>query len=421
VNQFAARPKPRISRSEWGILLLLAAIQFTNILDFVIIMPIAPWAQVRYGITPAQFGHVVSAYGFASFVGSILAAKFLDRFGRKSALLALYLGFSISTLLCGLAPTYETLVAARALTGLFGGVVGAALMAIIGDVFADYRRGTAMGVVMSSFAVASIIGLPIGLLLVEFFGTGAPFIALAIASSIVWIGVFRVMPALPAHPEHRTSLWQLAIEPNHVIAYVFTITLVLGSFLVVPFLALAMVSNAGQRAEDMKYLYPIAGGFTLISTNIVGRISDRYGKRIVFRVMGSAAIVMAVVLTNLPPVPLWVAIAASTAFMVSTSGRMVPAQAMITASAAPKVRGGFLSLNAAVQSAAMGLASLLGGAIIGKADDGRLPGFPIVGVIAAVSALVSLILAGLLRSAETGPTRVASPEPVVVADAPSPS
>ena len=178
-----------------GILLLLAAIQFTNILDFVIIMPIAPWAQVRYGITPAQFGHVVAAYGFASFVGSILAAKFLDRFGRKTALLTLYLGFSISTLLCGLAPTYETLVAARALTGLFGGVVGAALMAIIGDVFADYRRGTAMGVVMSSFALASIIGLPIGLLLVEFFGTGAPFIALAVASSVVWLGVFRIMPA----------------------------------------------------------------------------------------------------------------------------------------------------------------------------------------------------------------------------------
>ena len=133
--------------------------------------------------------------------------------------------------------------------------------------------------------------------------------------------------------------------------------------------------------------------------------------------MGLAAIVMALVLTNLPPVPLWLAIAASTGFMVSTSGRMVPAQAMITGSAAPAVRGGFLSLNAAVQSAAMGLASLLGGALVGKADDGRLPGFPIVGVIAAASALVSLVLAGLLRNAEAGPTRVPTKEQLVSREA----
>ena len=222
MSERAAHPKPTISRSEWSLLLLLAAIQFTNILDFVIIMPIAPWAKARFHITSEQFGHVIAAYGFAAFIGSILAAKFLDRFGRKSALLTLYAGFTASTLLCGLAPTYETLVAARALTGIFGGVVGAAVMAIIGDVFADYRRGTAMGVVMSSFAISSIFGLPLGLVLVEYLGTGAPFIALAAASTLVWLGVSRVLPKLPAHPEHRTSLWHLAIEPNHLIAYLFT-------------------------------------------------------------------------------------------------------------------------------------------------------------------------------------------------------
>ena len=141
----AARPKPTISRAEWGLLLLLAAVQFTNILDFVIIMPLAPMAKRDFGITSEQFGHVVAAYGFASFAGSIMAAKFLDRFGRKTALLTLYLGFTVSTLLCGLAPTYETLVGARSLAGLFGGVVCSAVYAIVGDVFADYRRGLRPG------------------------------------------------------------------------------------------------------------------------------------------------------------------------------------------------------------------------------------------------------------------------------------
>lgn len=413
-------PQPKISRSEWGLLLLLALVQFTNILDFVIIMPIAPWAQVKYSITSEQFGHIIAAYGLAAFVGSILAAKFLDRFGRKPALQTIYLGFAFSTLLCGLAPTYETLVAARAITGLFGGVVGAAVYAIIGDVFADYRRGTAMGVVMSSFAVATIIGLPIGLLLVEYLGTGAPFVALAGLCAVVWVASFFVMPSLPSHADRGhppTTLWRLAVEPSHAIAYLFTLALVLGSFTVVPYLAISMVANAGQRPESMKYLYPIAGVFTLVSTNIIGRMSDRYGKRLVFRIMGFAAIVMAIVLTNLPPVPLWLAIAAATGFMVATSGRMVPAQAMVTGCAAPAVRGGFLSLNAAVQSAAMGIASLVGGALIGQTEDGRLPGYPLVGLIAAGSALLSLILAGYLRNVDVVPTRVPAKQEDAVATA----
>jgi predicted MFS family arabinose efflux permease len=407
MSDSAARTKPTISRKEWGLLLLLAAVHFTNILDFVIIMPIAPWAKERFQIDSEQFGHIVAAYGFASFVGSIFAAKYLDRFARKAVLLATYMGFTIGTLFCGLAPTYETLVAARALTGLFGGVMGAAVFAIVGDVFADFRRGTAMGVIMASFAVASIFGLPIGLLLIEYFGMGAPFLALAGVSALIWLGNFRVLPPLHAHADHPpTSLWRLAVEPNHLIAFTFTTALVLGSFLVVPFLADSMVANSGQERESMKYLYPVAGGCTLISTVWLGRLSDRFGKRLVFRIAGVATIVMTLVLTSLPVVALWVAIAAATAFMVSSSGRMVAAQAMITASAAPAVRGGFLSLNSAVQSAGMGLASLVAGALIGQTDDGKLPGYPLVGLIAAGSTLLSLVLAGFLRSAEIAATTV---------------
>jgi len=405
----AQRPKPTITRSEWGLLLLLAAVQFTNILDFVIIMPLAPMAKANFQINSQQFGHVVAAYGFASFVGSILAAKFLDRFGRKTALLALYTGFAFSTLLCGLAPTYETLVAARAFAGFFGGIVGACVMATVGDVFADYRRGTAMGAVMSAFAMASIVGLPIGLLLAENFGFGAPFIVLAGVSACVWIGNFFVMPSLRGHLAHEhppATLWRLAVEPSHLVAFAFSISLVLGSFTVIPFLADSMVANAGQRFEDMKYMYLIAGIFTLVSTNVIGRLSDRLGKRLIFRILAVCAIVMVLVLTNLPPVPMWMATVACTGFMVATSGRMVPAQALLTGSAVPAMRGGFLSLNGAVQAASIGIASMIGGALIGQSDDGRLPGYPLVGLIAASSALVSLVMAGFLRTVDVGPVRV---------------
>jgi predicted MFS family arabinose efflux permease len=407
-----ARPKPVITRAEWGVLLLLAAVQFTNILDFVIVMPLAPWAKVELGINSEQFSYAVGVYGVASAVSSLLAVRFLDQFGRKTVLLAMYLGFTISTLLCGLAPTFWTLVAARGLAGAFGGVLGAAVMATIGDIFADYRRGTAMGVVMSSFAVASVVGIPAGLGLAKMWGIGAPFVGLAVLCAVIWVGVARVFPTIPPHPERRpVALWTLLKEPGHLLAFAFTTAVVFGSFTVVPFLADSMVANAGQDKEDMPLVYAIAGGVTFFTTNLVGRLADRYGKLRVFRIMGLAAVAMALVVTNLPPIPLWVAVLAATGFMVATSARMVPATALITGSAAPAVRGGFLSLNGAVQSVAMGLASFIGGKLIGQTPDGKLAGYPVVGLVAAGMAVLSLVIAGWLRLADVGPQRVPAAEP----------
>jgi len=414
----AARPKPVISRGEWGLLLLLAAIQFTNVLDFVIVMPLAPWAKDQLGITSGQFAWVVGVYGVASAVSSLLAAKWLDRFERKSVLLVMYAGFAVSTLLCGLAPTFPTLVACRGLAGAFGGILGAAVMAVIGDVFADFRRGTAMGVVMSAFAVSSVVGIPAGLGLARWGGIGVPFIGLAVVSGLVWVGVARVFPAIPAHPDRRpVPLRALIATPSHLLALAFTTSLVLGAFMVIPFLADSMVHNAGLNKEDMPLVYAVAGGFTFFSTNIAGRLADRYGKLRVFRVMALVTIGLVLVVTNLPPIPLWLAVVITTCFMVSSSARMVPAQALITGSALPGVRGGFLSLNGAVQSAAMGVGSFLAGGLIGQTPDGHLSGYPAVGVVSASISLVSLFLAGWMKLKDTGPTRVPAPADLAAAEA----
>ncbi len=405
-----ARPKPTISRSEWGLLFLLAAVQFTNILDFVIVMPLAPALKSKFGITSEQFGHIVAAYGYASCVGNLIAAKVLDRFDRRTALLFAYLGFTAATILCGLASRFEWLVAARAVAGFFGGILGAAVLSIVGDVFADYRRGTAMGTIMSAFAVASVVGIPLGLGIAEEFGTLSPFLVLGALAATVWVGAFFVLPHLRGHigrAGSHSSLVRLAIEPNHLMAFAFTTTLVLGSFTIVPYIADSMIANAGQKMEHVKYVYLIAGVFTFVSTNVIGRLADKYGKRLVYRIMAILAIGVALVLTNLPVVPLWFAALVTTAFMVTTSGRMVPAQALITASAAPGVRGGFLSLNMAVQSIGMGLASQVAGVMVAQTDDGKLPGYPLVGVVAALSAVVSLYLVGRLKSVEGLPSPIA--------------
>lgn len=397
---------PRISRSEWEILLILAAIQFTNILDFVIVMPLAPSLKADLGIDSKQFGWFVASYGFASFIGTVFAARLWDRFGRKRALLTLYLGFALSTLYCGVSPNFTAIITARAAAGLFGGVLGAAVMAVVGDVFADARRGTAMGVIMSSFAIASIAGVPLGLMLAERWNTQAPFTILAFLSMVIWGMAAFFLPQLKDHivkDRRSPSMMELIFVPSHLKAFVFTTALVFGSFMVVPFLADAMVANAGMVKENVKYIYLAAGLATFVSTIIIGRLSDRYSKRLMYSVIAGIAVVMSIVVTNLTEVSLTNALLACTGFMVFTSGRMVPGQALITGCALPTVRGGFLSLNTAVQSAAMGAASVLSGSLISNDESGKLVGYSTVGLIAAGCALVSIVLANQLKVVDSTP------------------
>ncbi len=388
-------------------LLILSAVQFTHILDFVIIMPLGPRVMRELGIGPNLFGVLVSVYGFAACISSVTASMFLDRFDRKKALLFLYSGFTISTLLCGIAPDYYTLVAARTLAGAFGGVVAVAIMAIIGDVFADYRRGTATGVIMSSFAVASIVGLPIGLWIAEEWGLNSPFLFLGGLSLVVLGLSVRLLPSFRGHlTTHRIAnsarLLALFREPNHQRAFAFMIALVLGTFMVVPYLGAYMVANAGRRKADLPYVYLCGGLCTLVSMNVVGRLSDRFGKLLMFRIMAVMSLIMTGVLTNLPPVSFTLSLVITSLFMISTSGRMIPAAAMMTGCAAPQIRGGFLSLNTAMQHFSTGIAAILAGLLMGQeGDGGPLTGYPLVGCLGMISGIIAIVLAGKLRSAET--------------------
>jgi predicted MFS family arabinose efflux permease len=402
----APKSRPLISRAEWGLLLVLSAIQFTHILDFVIIMPLAPMAMSDLKIGPKEFGLLVSVYGFAACVSSLIASMIMDRFDRKKSLLFLYAGFTVSTLLCGIATDYETLVAARTFAGAFGGVVAVAIMAIVGDVFADYRRGTATGAVMSAFAVASIAGIPAGLLLADRFGLNAPFLFLSALSFAIFLVAMWLLPSLRGHLTRdtvpaTTRLVELLREPNHQRAFAFMGALVLGTFMVVPYIGAYMVANAGRTVGDLPYVYLCGGLCTLVSMNIIGRLSDRYGKLKMFRIMAVLSLIMTGILTNLPPIPLSLALVVASAFMIATSGRMVPAGAMMTACAAPQVRGGFLSLNTAFQHLATGVAAIAAGQLLEQKENGPLRGYPLVGALGMVAAVVGIYLAGKLRSAET--------------------
>jgi predicted MFS family arabinose efflux permease len=407
-------PSSCLTRSDWGLIAVLLAVQFTHMVDFVIIMPLGDRLKRELAITDQQFGLVIAAYAWAAGVANLLASFFVDRFDRRTVLLTMYAGFGLSTLLCGLADSYELLLVARTLAGVFGGVAGGMVMSVIGDVFPPMKRGRAAGAVMSAFAVGTIGGLPLGLWLAELYGRGAPFIGLAVLSAAVWVYGWVKLPHVRGHldTERRHPLTEFSAvvrEPRHVWALLFSAFLVMGTFTVASFIAPVLTRQNGWTEAQLKWVYLVGGVMTLGGMAAVSRLADRVPRLPLFRVLGFAALVLALVISNLPPVPVWVATLVIGAFMVAASGRMVPAQAMLLGTAAPRVRGAFMSLNTAVQHAATGLAPALAGAIIVEGPDKQLTGFTMVGLVSAACAAVSLYLAGRLRSGEAAPP----PTPVV--------
>src|SRR5262249_6261424 len=192
--------------------------------------------------------------------------------------------------------------------------------------------------------------------------------------------------------------WEVATEPNHLRAFALMAALICSSFLVVPYLASSLVANVGLREADLKYIYLFGGLTTLLTLPLVGRLADRVGKLLVFRVLALAAMVPLFLVTVLPAgLSLVLVLLTTTLLFVATSGRMVPGMALITNSSGPHVRGGFMSFNSAVQQLGAGLASWFWGLLLHKGEDGRLIGFPLVCLFACFAALTRVYLAGLLR------------------------
>jgi predicted MFS family arabinose efflux permease len=407
--ELAAVRKPAGPRLERVVLLTLAAVQFTSIVDFMVVMPLGPQLMRKLHIDPAQFGWVVSSYTFAAGVAGIVASSLVDRFGRKAAFLTLYGGFLVGTLLCGLSPNYATLVLARIATGAFGGILGGMALAIIGDVFPPERRGRATGALMSAFALASVVGVPFGLYLGTNYGWHVPFLLLAGLGCPVMLVAARVLPPLREHLKRRTpthplrSLAETFSHPNHLNAFALVVTLMFGGFAVIPFISPYLVANVGMTEAQLPFVYLTGGGLTLVTAPWIGRMADRYGKLRVYRIVAPISAVLMIVVTNLPRVGPAAAVAATGFLMVSNAGRMVAALAMVTDSVVPARRGGFMSANSSVQHLATGLGAAFGGLVIAKGADGRLLHFDRVGMIAVTATLLSLWLAGRLRSAEATP------------------
>lgn len=385
---------------EKVVLWTLAVINFIHIVDFMILMPLGPQLMRLFEIGPAEFSFLVSSYTFSAGVSSFFGAFVLDRFDRKKILIWVFIGFTIGTLGCALSSNYPILLIARVVSGIFGGLTSALILAIIGDVIPYDRRGRAMGLVMSAFSLASVLGVPLGLFLASLSDWHTPFYILS-ALSLLCLGmIFRFIPSISAHinneikrPSPLEVVTRVTSNPNQMRAITLSIMMMFGQFMIIPFLSPYNVANVGFTEMQLTYVYIAGGAFTIFTSPWVGKLADKHGKLKVFTIFMILNLIPIAIITHLGITPIALVLMVTTLFFVTSNGRYVPAAAIITGTANPENRGSFLSFNSAVQQLAAGFASLLAGFIIGENELGQLTHFNWVGYLAIFFSLTCIPLA----------------------------
>ena len=388
---------PLTPQREHYLLLTLAGIQFSHILDFMIMMPLGPVLIKVFGISTHEFGLLVASYSFSAALSGLLAATFIDRFERKRLLLAMFALFGLATLACGLAPGYVTLLIARGLAGTFGGVMGAMVQTIVGDVIPFARRARAGGIVATAFSLSTVAGVPLSLWLANHFQWRAPFILIAtLAALFILIGA-RVLPELRHHISAQkrnhpfVEIFAVLRDANHLRALLFSALIIFSGFTVIPYITIYAVGNVGISLHEIPFIYLAGGTATLITARFIGHSADLRGKVKIYRLVAFAALLPLFIVTNIGAAPLWLWLVCTTTFFVFVSGRMIPAMAIITSAAQPGLRGTFMSLNATVQAFAMGLATSLAGFVITQNSAGQIVNYEVVGYIAMTANVLAII------------------------------
>jgi len=386
-------------RQERLYVILLAAIQFIHMVDFVVMMPLGPTLMQDFKIGPTEFGTLVSSYNFSAALFGFCFAMIADRFGRKHSLLVALLGLALGTLTCSLANSFLTLLVARILTGVFGGILNALTFIIVTDLIPFKRRGKAMGAVMASFSLASVLGVPLGLTIADNYGWERTFMLIAVVAIILAAVSLRVFPALKDHV-HKTNaaaaikrFYRLIVFPAYARAYLYIFVMAGSMFLLIPFLAPYAVKNMGIMSHQLKYMYLVAGAVTALTAPLIGRLTDKWGTFPMFTALSLLSCIPIYILTNAGVVSLATYILISTFFMLLVSGRMIPAMTLISAVPEHSQRGSFMVLLNAVRSSGSALGTLLGGILITQNQMGQLQHFNSTGFLSMAISLVAIYLA----------------------------
>lgn len=377
---------------------IIAILQFTVVLDFMVLSPLGAQLLEELHITPKQFGLVVSAYAFSAGASGLLAAGFADKFDRKKLLLFFYVGFILGTFLCALAPNYHFLLIARIVTGIFGGVIASISFAIISDIFSLQQRGRVMGFVQMSFSASQVLGIPIGLYLANHAGWHSPFFMIVGLSLLIGLVIVLRMKPITEHLKLKSDknafqhLAKIFKNKGYIKAFGATVLLATGGFMLMPFASAFSVHNLGLKLTDLPTLYMFTGVFSMMAGPLAGRLSDKVGKMKVFFVGTLLTMTVVMIYCNLNTTPFWFVLVLNVLLFAGVLSRVVPAQALMTAVPDPQDRGAFMSVNSSIQQISGGVASAVAGLIVVQTQGKAIENYNILGYVVVASMMITLIL-----------------------------
>jgi predicted MFS family arabinose efflux permease len=388
----------KFTRYQALVIVLIALTQFTVVLDFMVMSPLGDMLMKSMELNTRQFGLAVSVYAFSAGTSGLLTAGFADRFDRKKLLLFFYVGFIVGTLFCGLANSYVLLIAARIITGLFGGVIGSISLAIVADLFPLQQRGRAMGFIQMGFGASQVLGIPISLYIANHWGWQSPFLMIVGLATIIWTFVMLKLQPITKHLELKTEktaikhLWHTLRLRDYRTGFLLTALLSIGGFMMMPWGSAFAVNNLNVSYGQLPLLFMASGIAALIVMPLIGKLSDKIDKAKLFTVAALSMMVIIVIYTNLTPVPFLLIITLNILMMTAIMSRIVPAMALVSALPKMQDRGAFMSINSSLQQIAGGVAAAVGGMIVvQKTKTSPLQHYDTLGYVIVVIIILNII------------------------------
>lgn len=390
---------PPFTPHQKFIIAILALLQFTVILDFMVISPLGDILMKTLDMSTKNFGMVVSAYAFSAGISGLLAAGFADRFDRKKLLIFFYTGFIIGTLCCAFSPNYQMLLASRIVTGFFGGVIGSVSLAIVTDLFAVNQRGRVMGFIQMAFASSQILGIPIGIYFANLWGWHSAFLMIVLLASVILIAVIVKMQPVNKHLEVQSDkspflhLWHTLSNKNYQVGFTAIAFLSVGGFMLQPFGSAYLVNNIHISHEELPMVFFFTGVSVLIIMPLIGKLSDRINKFKLFTIGSVISIVMILIYTNLPVVPLWEIVVLNMILFMGIMSRMVPATTLNTSIPEMKDRGAYMAITSSMQQIAGGIAAICAGYVVHQqTKTSPLQNYGLLGIIISCVTLTTVFL-----------------------------
>lgn len=392
-----------MKRKELILVTLLALVNFTHILDFMILMPLGNILMPKWHLNSSQFSLIVSSYSLAAFISSFIAIFFADRFDRKKILLIAYVGFLIGTFSCVFAFDNNSMILVRTITGVFGGLISAQVLSVISDVIPYKRRGKAMGLLMGGFALASVVGVPFGLYIATMFKWYAPFLIVAGFGTLLIPFLLKFIPNVNNHLESKAkfkdtiqNFINIFSDRMQITALLFSFVLIVGHFIIIPLISPYLVYNVGVSENEIPFIYLFGGVSSLITAQIVGELADKYGKRQVFVIAAIVSMVLVFIVTNMPRISVFWVVLLFSLWFSSITGRSVPGQAMTTETVSLETRGSFMNLNSCIQSLGIGLGGLISSWITYSDEKFSIHNYDYLGYISNAMIMICILLVFIL-------------------------